>query len=747
MGKAIVELKDDDDLINISDEPEVAQVTAEPWVVICADDDVSAHRSTDFALQGEIIEGRPVRLVSGYSAAEAIALVESNPDASVLLLDVVMETATAGLDAIAVIREKLGRRTLRIIVRSGAPGNLNELETVKKFDITDWRPKNELNQTRLLSAITLAVRAYEELEKLKRRGAGMDMAMVFLERLAKDPGSDELMRDLLGAIEPCLGEPVWALARSSDDSWSLSCGPSEALGDDFPLAHGETRGQGAGQIKSVEAWLSAGGRIRRELGTADVSGQKVSCEVWTPRAVADLAWDAEQSRALLRALSSAVAGQEKARLDREALMRDSATGLLTRQGFILQATQDLLKGLLGADHAVFLIDLAGFARVNSALGHEAGDEILKEAGERVRGFAGTHLAARIGSDAFAVLMPKQEYCPSKLEKSFDEPLATKGFPIPMKPRVSAAFIDLEEPAGAWLTRAASAMEQAKTATVSGGEARWFDPHSKALAVERMALSQKLFNALRDKRGMFMVFQPQINLLTNGITGCEALIRWRDEAGTFIPPDKFIPLAEQSGLAMAISEFALSESLAMMRRARNAGLMLPKVSVNISPVEFETGDLRARIIKHLNQQGCKPSDLMVEITETAAAKEPERMVEILNGLREEGVQVAIDDFGSGYSSLAQLSRLPIDELKIDRAFVNALGQPGPFSSIAKMISDLGASMKLDVVAEGVERREQVDLLVALGAQTAQGWLYAKGMPEVEFFDWVRGNEKRVNEACR
>lgn len=729
---------EDDDLINISDEPEAALATAEPWVVICADDDVSAHRSTDFALQGEIIEGRPVRLVSGYSAAEAIALVESNPDASVLLLDVVMETATAGLDAIAVIREKLGRRTLRIIVRSGAPGNLNELETVKKFDITDWRPKNELNQTRLLSAITLAVRAYEELEELERRGAGMDMAMMFLERLAKDPGSDELMRDLLGAIEPCLDASVWALARSTDGNWSLSCGPLEWIGDDFPMAGGETRGQGEGQIQRVEAWLLANGRCRRALGAAEVSGQTVSCEVWTPNAVSEEAWGAEQSRALLRALSSAVAGQEKARMDREALLLDSATGLLTRQGFIHRAAHALFKGLLGEDHAVFLIDLAGFAKVNSALGHEAGDEILKAAGARVREFAGDHLAARIGSDAFAVLMPKAEYSASKLEKGFDEPLATTGFPIPMKPRVSAALIDLEEPVGAWLTSAAAAMEQAKTATVSGGEARWFDPRSKALAVERMALSQKLFNALRDKRGMFMVFQPQIDMRTNAITGCEALIRWRDEAGVYIPPDKFIPLAEQSGLAMSISEFALSESLGMMRRAREAGLALPKVSVNISPVEFETGDLRARIIRHLAEQGCRPSDLMVEITETAAAKEPERMVHILNGLREEGVHVAIDDFGSGYSSLAQLSRLPIDELKIDRAFVNALGQPGPFSGIAKMISDLAASMQLVVVAEGVERHEQVELLVALGAHTAQGWLYAKGMPEAEFFAWVRAN---------
>jgi diguanylate cyclase (GGDEF)-like protein len=717
------------DIINISDEETGAASSLEPWIVICADDDESAHRSTAFALDGELIEGRPVKLISAYSAIHAIEMVKKHPEAAALLLDVVMETPMAGLEAIEVIRETLRRKSLRIIVRSGAPGLMSELETVKRFDITDWRPKNELNQSRLLSAITLAVRAFEELNKLDRRSAGLDKAMSFLERLAKEPGSEVLMSDLLGGIEDCMGSSVWVLAINAEGHWRASSGPLASIPAE-QAAWGESA-LGSRESSKIEAWLSQSGRSKRMLEAIEVSGSLMRVEMWTSKPHTDEEWHAEQNRALVRALSSALAGQEKARLEREALLRDSATGLLSRQGFIEKCT-------VYADHdenmVIYLIDLVGFARVNSALGHEAGDEILRQAGKRIQDFSGLRLCARIGSDAFAVLMPKCEYKAERLESCFEEPMSTAVFPIPMKPRVSAAIASEGESVGAWLTKAAAAMEEAKAASVSGGEPRWFDPRSKSLAMERMALSQKMFVALRDKQGMFMVFQPQVNLIDKRVTGCEALIRWK-ENDVFIPPDKFIPIAEQSGLAMAISEFALSESLAMMKRLRAMGLAMPRVSVNLSPVEFETGDLLGRVTSHIDKQGCKPSDLMIEITETAAAKDPERMVEILRGLRGAGVKVAIDDFGSGYSSLAQLARLPIDELKIDRAFVNALGQDGPFSSIAKMIVDLSSSMQLEVVAEGVEREEQANMLLRLGVHSAQGWLYAKGMPEAEFFNWL------------
>lgn len=724
------------DIINISDEDEEPIGGIEPWVVICADDDHSAHRSTAFALEGELIEGRPVQLISAYSAAEAIKMVRDHPEAAALLLDVVMETPTAGLDAIEVIREKLNRKTLRIIVRSGAPGLMGELETVKRFDITDWRPKNELNQSRLLSAITLAVRANQELVKLDKRSAGLDTAMMFLERLAKDPSSELLMGDLLGSIESCLLQSIW-VASTVDNSWRVTFGPQvQAQAGASPFGNGKW--SGTESMDDVDSWLGSLPRHKRALESIEVAHEVLQASIWSPQPIDEDLAKSEQARALLRALSSALAGQEKSRQERLALLSDTTTGLLSRQGFIEKAPEHLDSG---KQMAVYLIDLAGFARVNSALGHEAGDEILLQAGLRIKKLSKGLPCARIGSDTFAMLMEVRTYSAQSMEEAFEEPLPTSIIPIPMKPRVSAAMAVEKDTASFWLTRAAAAMEEAKSAAMSGGEPKWFDPKSESFALERMAVSQKLFLALRDKKGLFMVFQPQVDLISGRVSGCEALIRWKD-GENFIPPDRFIPIAEQSGLAMAISEFALAESLSMMKKARDLGLDLPRVSVNLSPVEFESGDLGERVRRHLATSGCQPSDLMIEITETAAAKEPERMVGILKGLREQGIKVAIDDFGSGYSSLAQLTRLPIDELKIDRAFVNALGQQGPFSGIAKMIVDLANSMQLEVVAEGVEKPEQAMWLVRLGAHSAQGWMYAKGLEMNVFFEWLKQRRQKI-----
>ena len=569
----------------------------------------------------------------------------------------------------------------------------------------------------------------KQIQALEQRVAELNKALGFLERLAKDPSSEQLLGDLLGALEQSLGRPAWALSTRRGGPWRLAGGPM-ALAEAKSCAARARKMFGDSGSDDVRQWLVESGSQGMDLAEVAVAGVAVSTSVWTPGAMGE-APSSGEARSLMRALRSALAGLEKARQEREALLLDPMTKMLSRQGFIekAQAAREA-----GGEMAVYLVDLAGFARVNSALGHEVGDEIIVESGSRIKSFAGEWPSARLGSDAFAMIMPQSAYCPAAFEALFEEPMRTTILPIPMRARVAATLAGAGECGRGWLTRAAAAMEDAKMAGLSGGEPRWFDKGSEAAALERMAISQKLFVALRDRAGLFMVFQPQVSLADGALTGCEALIRWMDN-GRLVPPDKFVPIAEQSGLALAISEFALSESLGMMRRARALGMALPRVSVNLSPVEFESGDLVARVGGHLARQGCEPSDLMIEITETAAARDPERMGLALRGLREKGIKVAIDDFGSGYSSLAQLAKLPIDELKIDRAFVGALGQEGPFSRIARMIVDLGESMRLEVVAEGVESAEQARMLADMGAHSAQGWAYAKGMPEDDFFSWM------------
>lgn len=727
-----------DDEIEIFDE-EVATVEhGQPWVVICADDDPSAHRSTKFALDGELIEGRPVSLMSAYSAKEAIELVERTPDAAALLLDVVMETPTAGLDAIEQIRERLGRRALRIIVRSGAPGHLGELETVKKFDITDWRPKAELNQARLMSAITLAVRAYKEIMSLARREEGLELALEFLERLAKDPGSESLMEDILSALSKQLGQPVRALWGCGNQSCALG-GKEEVLDPEWAKSQ---CGPGCGRL-TQESFEQAKKRLCQgndgvELDPVKVGARELRALLWSPKGAIEL--EDPQAMALSRALRAALAGQEKARQERDAMLIDPGTGLLSRQGFLERAAEEVEAA--SEPMAMYLVDLAGFRRVNAALGHAAGDEILRQAASRVESCAQGYPCGRIASDAFATLMPARLYEPERMDAAFAEPMRTEVFPVQIRPRVAAAPARKGEESSLWLTRAAVAMDEAKGGALTGGAPRWFDPGLENHALLSMSMSQKIFDALKTRKGLFMAFQPQIRLADEKVVGVEALIRWKQEDGKMVPPDVFIPIAEGAGLAMGVSEFALEQSLMMMVEAKKKGIELGAVSVNISATEFEPGDLKARVEKHLALSGAHPSWLMLEVTETAAAKDPERMMSMLEQIRAIGCKVAIDDFGSGYSSLGQLARLPIDELKIDKSFVNAIGESSPLSGIPNMIVQLGNNLGMEVVAEGVETKTQADLLRQMGAHTAQGWLYAKAMPKEELLAWVKAwDDKR------
>lgn len=718
--------RDDDDLIDIRDDEVIEQSAGEqpvPWVIICADDDDSAHRSTAFALDGEMVEGRPVQLVSAYSAAEAINRVREHPEAAAILLDVVMETPQAGLEAIAKIREQLGRKALRIIVRSGAPGLMGEFEAVKRFDISDWRPKAELTQTKLLASITLAVRSFCELTNFESRQMGLDQALGFLERLAKDSSDSALLPDILAALSRVAGRPIWMIQRHGD--LIRAAYPGEEAPDlerHFP------------NDMRLRSFMEQSDRWEHELEPAMIAGVMLGVSIALPQGVS-LDFGHPIVSSLIRALRGTVIGSEKSLHERELSMRDSATGTLNRIGFI-HKSGEAVRAKPEQEWAVFLVDLAGFGRVNAALGHEAGDAILSDAALRLRAAWPDHPIGRIASDAFAMLLPKAAYTEAALELAFADPLDSGKFPVSMKARVGAAEAKSLEASTLWLTRATAALDEAKTAGLSGGVPRWFDPKLESQAHERMSISQRLFTTLKTRDGLFMVFQPQVDLNTGVVSGVEALIRWRDEQGNMIPPDRFIPIAEQAGLAQAISEFALESSLAMMRRALDAGVNVGKISVNISAVEFETEGLAGRVASHLEKSGVPANCLELEITETAAARDPERMIRILTELRALGVCIAIDDFGSGYSSLAQLAKLPVDKLKIDRAFVRAIGVNGPFGGISKMIVDLGKSLSMSVVAEGVEEPEQAQALFHMGADAAQGWLYAKAMPEGELFEFIQ-----------
>jgi EAL domain-containing protein (putative c-di-GMP-specific phosphodiesterase class I) len=249
---------------------------------------------------------------------------------------------------------------------------------------------------------------------------------------------------------------------------------------------------------------------------------------------------------------------------------------------------------------------------------------------------------------------------------------------------------------------------------------------------------RLMHALRSgvRRGeLFLAYQPQVDLATRRPFGAEALLRWRMEDGTMIPPDRFIPIAEYSGLIVEIGAWVLREACAELMRLRGAGYRAFTMSVNVSQAQFRHPRFVEVLERALSDTGAPPEFIELEITESMAMEEPQLLAEMLAQVKRTGVSIAIDDFGTGFSSLSHLQRLKVDRLKIDRAFVTEITGSARGSSIAEMIVQLGRKLGLSIIAEGVEDERQAQILHALGCPLAQGYLFARPLSPQDLLAWL------------
>lgn len=256
--------------------------------------------------------------------------------------------------------------------------------------------------------------------------------------------------------------------------------------------------------------------------------------------------------------------------------------------------------------------------------------------------------------------------------------------------------------------------------------------------ERVRLLQALRHAVESER-LFVVYQPQINLATGKPVGVEALIRWRNEEGAYVPPDRFIPLAEASGMIVAIGDWVLRMACHELIRLQALGLPDLRMSVNVSQIQFRHPEFLSKLRAAVEDTGINPRCLELEITESVAMEDPDFILDILHKVRRMEISVAIDDFGTGYSSLSHLRQLPIDRLKIDRAFVSELNQAVVGGHIAAMVIELGRNLNLTIIAEGIESEAQAEILRQMGCHEAQGYLYGMPMVSQQLVEWIESRK--------
>ncbi|WP_438947432.1 putative bifunctional diguanylate cyclase/phosphodiesterase [Undibacterium fentianense] len=252
--------------------------------------------------------------------------------------------------------------------------------------------------------------------------------------------------------------------------------------------------------------------------------------------------------------------------------------------------------------------------------------------------------------------------------------------------------------------------------------------------ERVRMMHALRAAFENER-LFVVYQPQIDMRTGNAIGAEALLRWKTEDGQFVPPDQFIPIAEYSGLIVDIGEWVLRSACFELLELHKLGFSDFKMAVNVSQAQFSHPLFLQSLERALQDTKAPANCVELEITESMAMTDPELLIQTLQHIQHLGAQVSIDDFGTGFSSLSHLQKLNVDKLKIDRAFVNEIGDKSSEGSIAKMIVQLSQSLNIKVIAEGVETQQQAETLMSYGCHFAQGYLYAKPLTKLDLRNWL------------
>jgi diguanylate cyclase (GGDEF)-like protein/PAS domain S-box-containing protein len=414
---------------------------------------------------------------------------------------------------------------------------------------------------------------------------------------------------------------------------------------------------------------------------------------------------------------------------------DALTGLPNRL-----LLQDRLRQAIAAARqahkqtAVIVLDLDNFKNVNDSLGHEVGDQVLLEAGRRLAShLRAVDTVARQGDDEFVVVLPNIEdqtaaaVVAQKLLDSLARPMNVNGQEFFVAGSVGISLYPKDgEDERLLLKNADAAMHRAKEA--GRNSFCFYLQEMNARALDRLKIEGGLRRAL-ERKEFVLHYQPQVDLETGAIVGAEALIRWLPAGQEMLYPTQFIPIAEESGLIVPIGEWVLREACRQNVAWQQAGLMSIRVGVNLSTYQFSQQDMVATVTRVLRETGCDPACLSLEITESVVMKDPLLAVETLQRLSDMGVHLSIDDFGTGYSSLNYLKRFPIDALKIDRSFVSDVVSDDDNAAIVKIVIALAHSLKLEVIAEGVETVEQLDFLKRQRCNQMQGFLFSRPVAPV------------------
>lgn len=724
---------DKDMLVFLADEPDPAAeqeaTAAAVWRVLLVDDEPDVHTATKVALRNLDIEGRRLEFQHAYSDAEARKVLQQEAPFAVAVIDVVMESDTAGLDLVRYIREELADARVRLILRTGQPGYAPEISTIQNYDINDYRTKSELTQSRLFTSLTMAVRSYSQLCQLEAGRVGLEQILDATRELSRPSGLQQFATGLLtqlcallridcdgllcAALHPATRQPYILAAAGQYSNWTGK------LLEELP--EGGIRSRLEQSLQAREHVLNG------DIGLffEGANGQALAAYVNIGRQLSEL--EQQLLEVFCNNMSTAFENLQLY-LDIEALaFRDTLVDLPNRNALL-----QLLDQHSGEQHTLALVDLDNFADINNILDESFGDAVLQAVARQLcSAFSEQCMVARLASNLFGVYGPDVEVNPDQIQSLFAQPFQV-GDGQTLRLSATTGLARAEGRCGKDLLKnAGAALKQAKR--LVRGKHLYFKLEQSRAARDRINMLQMLRTALSEQH-LQLYYQPFICLRNRQVTGAECLLRWRTPDGQFISPEDFIPIAEQSGLMVAIGEWVLRTALRWRISLQDRVADDFRVAVNISQVQFAEPSFVERLLSILRETGVPRHQLELELTESVAIEDFDRLKSKLQQIQEAGIDIAMDDFGTGYSSLSVLQRLDLNRLKIDRSFISGEKNHDSFD-MAKTIIAMAEHLELQTIAEGIETEEQCAELLASGCEEGQGYLFARPMPEADFIVWL------------
>lgn len=719
------------------------RVPSQRCKILTVEDDIVYQETLLLSLKTLNYGGREVEFLTANSAQEAATVLAKHPDVSIVLLDVVMEQDDSGLRLVRSIRHGLGNQLVRIVLLTGQPGMMPLDDLMANYDVDDYWNKSELSIDHLQTIVLGNLRTWEHMQAMQQARQGLQMLIESSQRLSNKldlKSYAQSILDELAAVFNLNQGGIVCITHKQDESVEkalvyAAAGIYKSWANQF--LNNITSDEEL--LRVVSQSLEAQGHvIETPLSALYFTSEDVDQHDYVVLVQCDRPLSDYEIDLLLIFGENINAGFNNVALHNrlsELAYIDPVTGLYNKNWMLRQLEQLTLKE---RQHGkLLMLFMEEICHSEMLMGVKYGRTLVKHLAMYLKAcFTKAIDLVLYERDTLMLLIyDHQDYDRASLEHVLHPQLEIDGakhYVDLTGALVRLDSMDYHSPQQI-LGVAKSVLEQAKHQNTEFGE---FNATEFAQIQERYDLMKRLRAALLNEE-IFIHLQPKVRLTDQQLVGFEALVRWRDENHQLIPPDRFVPLAEASGLVDKLDEYVAMRACEAVKALRQHGIDVP-IAVNIAGSELSRADFVSRFHENLRQQQVSTQSIEIEVTETQLIEVLKSAAQYLDKLIELGIRVSIDDFGAGYSSLSYLSLINASELKIDRQFISRMEQTEQDKQIVQMIINLGHLLGMSVIAEGIETQSQYQMLHEMGCDTGQGYFIAKPMPVDEVMEWCAKN---------